>query len=169
MKIEGDLNHFEISLSEAVAGNYIEEKIVIAENIVAGNALLLKKVEWQANVVQDIAPAGAGAEYVKSHLARLSHTDVQEINVDSVICAFRKTTMGDATNNIHTIFELENPSLLGVGPRDGELFPYKYLYVGLKSTNAGALGTIAARVWYYPVTLSKDELLEVTQEAIING
>lgn len=170
MKIEGDLNNFSVYLSESAAGTYTEESIVIADNVVTGNAILIKKIEFELQDPQDVVAAGAGAESNKVHVARETKTSAGRIDQEEVLCTHTVSTYGDGVDTLFKAYDkTQNPHLFGVGERDGELYPYKYMYFAIDSSNAAAQAYGSVRVWYYPVSLTKDELLEVTQEAIING
>jgi len=170
MKFEGPLNHFENDNEESAAGTYTEEAVVIADNIVHGNAILIKKIEFDLNDPQDIPAAGAGAEQNEAHVARKSKTAIQDISDDDVIAQHRVFTYGDGVDALFSDrSNLENPVTFGDEKADGIIFPYKYMYFAVKSSNAASTATARTRVWYYPITLSDKELSEVTQEAIINA
>jgi len=170
MKIEGDLNYFTVETEESAAGVFTETKVVIAENIITGNALLIKKIDWDEVAPKDIPGAGNVSEWCGQQLTRKSAADLLNLEDDDLIALHNTEIYGDATDMLGINFnKYQNPTIFGAGEKDGELYPYKYMYHSHKSSNAAALGKARARVWYYPVTLTKDEMLEITQEAIING
>jgi hypothetical protein len=169
MKIVGDLNQFNVDMTESAAGTYTETQVVIADNVVAGNAILIKKIEFEAQEPQDVAAAGAAMETNRIHVARSTRTTLGDIADDEVLAAHQVAIGGNGTDNISIVYnKMQNPMIFGLGEKDGELYPYKFIYVAIKSSNGGATATCQVRIWYYPVVLNDKELLEVTQEAIIN-